>query len=270
MHFNNAPAQPTDFSAPPSSLAVAEKAPDTPSEQPDVESSSDEYALRFAGPVGAWFLNTQSRITTEVLAPLPSGLRVLDVGGGHGQLVQPLLAAGHDVTVLGSTDGCATRLDPWLREGCCRFDVGSLQTLPYADHTFDVAVCFRILPHLSAPERLISELCRVAKRSVVVDFPSARSVNLLAETMFSWKLRVERSTREFTVFQPREIEDAFGAAGFRVAVSHPQYFLPMALHRAMRCRLASRTLEASARAVGLTRAWGSPVILRAERIGGGF
>jgi hypothetical protein len=38
---------------------------------PDVETSSEGYAGRFAGGVGAWFLEAQARITLALLAPWP-------------------------------------------------------------------------------------------------------------------------------------------------------------------------------------------------------
>ena len=58
--------------------------------------------MRFSGAVGHWFLQRQAQLTLELLRALP-GARVLDVGGGHGQLTRPLLEAGHPVTVLASS-----------------------------------------------------------------------------------------------------------------------------------------------------------------------
>jgi len=72
-----------------------------PREDADVETSSDAYARRFAGPLGEYFLEVQSRLTLDLLAPWP-GARVLDVGGGHGQTIGALVESGFDVTVLGS------------------------------------------------------------------------------------------------------------------------------------------------------------------------
>ncbi|MDQ2673475.1 MAG: methyltransferase, partial [Chloroflexota bacterium] len=71
-------------------------------EDADVESSSEAYARRFAGPVGQWFLELQARLTLESLAGLPPGATILDVGGGHAQLAPPLVEAGYRVTVVGS------------------------------------------------------------------------------------------------------------------------------------------------------------------------
>jgi hypothetical protein len=236
-------------------------------ETPDVESSSDEYARRFAGHVGAWFLAVQARATLELLAPFPGPLHVLDVGGGHAQLAPVLIDAGHSVTVLGSTEACERRLEPWTRDQRCRFDVGDLQRLPYADGSFDVAMSFRTLAHLRSPGRLLGELCRVARRAVIVDYASTRSVNAFAQHLFRWKLRVEAgSTRPFTILSPHQIESLFREHGFAPADARHQFLWPMALHRAMRSSVASRLLEATGAVLGLRRRFGSPVIVRAQPV----
>jgi 2-polyprenyl-3-methyl-5-hydroxy-6-metoxy-1,4-benzoquinol methylase len=238
-------------------------------QQPDVEASSEPYARRFAGSVGAWFLAVQARATLDLLAGLPPRLRILDVGGGHAQLVPVLVDAGHHVTVLGSTPECGARLLPWTQDGRCRFETGDIQQLPYVDRTFDVALSFRTIAHLLEPERLMGELCRVAARSVIVDYPSTRSANVVAQQFFALKLRVERdTTRRFAVLSPERVREGFARAGFAVAGERAQYALPMALHRMLGSARLSRALEAPPRLLGLTRRVGSPVIVRADRVDG--
>ena len=102
-------------------------------ENADVESSSDQYANRFRGAVGKWFLAVQTRITLDALAGLPAGASVLDVGGGHAQVAPPLIDAGYRVTVVGSDESCGTRLRPWTSTDRCAFDVADLLRLPYPD-----------------------------------------------------------------------------------------------------------------------------------------
>ena len=51
-------------------------------EEADVTTSSADYARRFAGGVGAWFLEVQAKATLDLLAPWP-GASVLDVGAGR-------------------------------------------------------------------------------------------------------------------------------------------------------------------------------------------
>ena len=232
-------------------------------EDADVVTSSAAYARRFAGPVGAWFLEVQARITLELIRGWP-GASVLDVGGGHGQLLGPLLEAGHDVTVYGSTEACRERIQDRLEGARARFEAGDLLRSRWPAGSFDVVVCYRLLPHVGAWRDLVGELCRLARRAVLVDYPTRRSVNAAAEPLFAAKQGVEGDTRPFTVFRDADVEAAFAARGFRPTARRPEFLLPMALHRAMKAAPLSRAMESAARGLGLVRALGSPVILRAE------
>jgi 2-polyprenyl-3-methyl-5-hydroxy-6-metoxy-1,4-benzoquinol methylase len=235
-------------------------------EEADVETSSEAYARRFDGRVGRFFLDVQARTTLDLLRPFP-GATVLDVGGGHGQLAGPLAEAGHAVTVLGSREVCGERVIPLVARAAVSFRAGDLLDAPWPDGAFDAVISFRLLPHVARWPALVSELCRLARRVVVVDYPTRRSVNAVSGLFFGAKKSVEGDTRPFTVFRDAEIEGAFAAAGFAVTARRPQFLLPMALHRAAGAAPASRAVEGALRATGLTRLLGSPVILRAERRG---
>jgi ubiquinone/menaquinone biosynthesis C-methylase UbiE len=235
-------------------------------EDADLASSSDAYAARFSGPVGRWFLDLQANITLDALAGLAPGATVLDVGGGHAQLVPPLVARGYRVTVVGSDRACARHLGPWLAAGQCRFEVADLQRLPCGPGTFSAVLCFRLLAHSVDWVRLIGELCRVAADRVVADYPSRRSVNVIADRMFPMKRSVEGAlTRPYAVYDPRDIAEAFTRHGFRVVRQVPQFFMPMMLYRMMRSDRFGRAVEWPARRLGVTRLLGSPIIVRADR-----
>jgi len=232
----------------------------------DVETSSAAYARRFEGAVGRWFLDVQARVTLELLRPR-AGTSVLDVGGGHAQLTGPLLAAGCQVTVYGSAEACRDRVHEWVRAGRVAFRSGPLQQAPWPPASFDAVLAFRLLPHVDRWRDLVAELCRLAREAVIVDYPTFRSANALSGALFRLKKELERDTRPFRVFRDAEVAQAFGAAGFTATARRPEFLLPMAVHRGLRLAPLSRMLEAAARATGLTRALGSPVILRAERRG---
>jgi len=232
-------------------------------EDADVETSSEDYARRFAGPVGRWFLDVQTASTLALLAPWP-GATVVDVGGGHGQVVAPLVDAGYAVTVVGSDPSCGERIRALVAAGRARFESGDLLHLPFPDRAFDVALSYRLLPHARRWPALVAELCRVARRAVVVDYPTTRSLNAGAGAFFATKKRIEGNTRPFEVFADAEIEAAFAAHGFHATARRPQFFWPMALHRALGLAPLSRGLEGAAGLLGLRRVLGSPVILRLE------
>ncbi len=235
-------------------------------EDADVETSSDAYARRFAGPVGSYFLEVQAEATLDLLRPWP-GASVVDVGGGHGQVTGPLVEAGYRVTVLGSEPTCEHRVKEWTGEGRARFASGDLLEAPYPDRSFDVALSYRLLPHVQDWSALVSELTRLARTAVVVDYPTTRSVNALAGWMFGLKKGVEGDTRPFTVFRDADVEEAFGNEGFAATGRRAQFLFPMALHRAARSAGLARALETVGGTLGLRRRFGSPVILRLERGG---
>ena len=240
--------------------------PEVAPRAPDVETSSERYARRFEGAVGGWFLAVQAGITLRLLQRWP-GARVLDVGGGHGQLTGPLVEAGYDVTVYGSDGACAARVRRWTEEGRARFLQGPLDRLAVADRTYDVVLSYRLLAHMPSWRGLVAELARAAARAVVVDYPTRRSLNAIAGPLFQFKRGVEGDTRPFAVFTDAEVREAFASAGFETTAREPEFVWPMALHRAMGVLPFSRAAEGMAAALGLRRALGSPVILRAERRG---
>jgi 2-polyprenyl-3-methyl-5-hydroxy-6-metoxy-1,4-benzoquinol methylase len=235
-------------------------------EDADVETSSAAYARRFSGAVGAFFLETQARATLDLLAPF-AGASVLEVGGGHGQLAGHVAGAGHALTVFGSDPSCIERVKPLVDAGRVRFESGELLALPHADRAFDVVMAFRLLPHVRRWPQLVSELARVARRAVIVDYPTTRSVNVASSALFGMKKGVEGDTRPFHVFRDAELAEAFSSHGLRESGRRPQFFFPMALHRALRIAALSRALEGLALATGLVGAFGSPVVLRLERHG---
>lgn len=233
-------------------------------ETADVETSSAGYASRFSGPVGAWMLEAQARAVRELLGA-PDGATVLDVGGGHGQLALPLAAEGWRVTVLGSEAVCARGIAAAVAAGRVQFVTGDVLALPFPDRSFDFAVSVRLLPHCGRWPALVAELCRVARRAVLVDYPTLESLNCVAPALFGAKKRLEGNTRTFTLFTHREVEAAFSAEGFAPAGRIGEFFLPMVLHRTLRCRPCSAALEAVCAGLGLTKRWGSPVVARYSR-----
>lgn len=226
---------------------------------PDVETASDGYASRFSGAVGAWFLQVQERAMLRMLRSWP-GARVLEVGGGHGQVTAALVRAGYRVTVHGSDERCRARIQPLLQAGACEFKAGPLLSLPFADGSFDAVIALRLLAHMPTWPALVGELTRVARTAVFVDYPPVRSFNCLVPWLFERKRLAEGNTRPFLTFRDQDMDAAFTRHGFRLAGAHREFFWPMVVHRRLGQAALSRALEAPCRAVGLTRWLGSPVI----------
>ena len=233
-------------------------------ETADIETSSEDYARRFSGEVGSWFLKVQEEVTLRMLAPYPKST-VLDVGGGHGQITEALVRNGYRVTVLGSAEVCKQRIKTMIDHGRCSFQVGNILDLPYPEGSFDVVLSYRLLSHVTQWRRFLTELTRVARRAVMVDYPPVRSVNYISPLLFDWKKRVEGNTRPYTCFRESELLEAFKPAGFIVSDRYPQFVFPMVVHRMLKSPRVSSSMERFLHFSGLTRWFGSPVILKLVR-----
>ncbi|MCI0439108.1 MAG: class I SAM-dependent methyltransferase [Chloroflexi bacterium] len=233
-------------------------------ETPDIETSSDGYARRFSGAVGAWFLRVQEDATLDMLSPYIGG-SVLDLGGGHGQLTGALVSGGYSVTVLGSAEVCGNRVQRFVDGGLCSFHVGNLLELPYPEGAFDVAIGFRLISHVVQWEQLVSEMARVARKAIVIDYPSTKSLNYFTPLLFKLKKRLEGNTRDYISFNEGRLFAEFGAHGYLLRERYPQFFLPMFLHRAVKSPAISSGAEKPFRKLGLTRLFGSPVIAKFVR-----
>jgi SAM-dependent methyltransferase len=238
---------------------------------PDIETASDGYARRFAGPTGAFFLDVQKKTAQRLLGPASRPLRVLEIGGGHGQLTPFLLEQGHEVWVQGSDPACAARI-AGLRAadgGRARFVAASLFDLPFADRSFDLVVAIRLLAHVERKDALFAEMARVCRHRLLVDFAPLASANLLEPLLFRLKRRIEGDTRPFFVHRRATLEAGLERHGFVRFALMRELALPMGVHRALGRRGLSETLEAGGRALGLTRLFGAPAFLLAERATGG-
>ncbi len=234
------------------------------SETADIETASDDYAARFSGTVGNYFLDVQAQITRDLLKDLPHA-SILDVGGGHAQLTIPLANNGHEVTVTGSADICRARLDCSCAPGSFQYRTCDSLNLPFQDKQFDVGMAFRFLPHTKQWQRLIQEMCRVARKAIILDYPDKRSANILYDLLFDLKKNMEGNTRTYTLFSRRELSDELRANHFESPVFRPEFFVPMVIHRKLKNPAISKTLEFISQHTGLIKKFGSPIILRSDR-----
>lgn len=229
-------------------------------ETADIETASDDYATRFSGDIGDYFLAVQTEITLRLLKSFPMA-SVLDIGGGHAQLAVPLVRNGYDVTVTGSDNICRKRLDMLLPKGSFSYQTCDCLQLPYKNGQFDVVIAFRLLPHARQWKKLIREMCRVAKKAVILDYPDKRSANIFYNFFFDLKRRAEGNTRTYYMFSRRLLNNEFEKNNFDRTSFNPEFFFPMVIHRKLKRPKLSKRIELYSRAIGLTKLLGSPIIL---------
>lgn len=241
--------------------------------RPDIHTASAGYAQRFAGPVGAWLLETQERALLTVLPEVGHGApgcrpRALDVGGGHGQLTALLLARGYDVWVQGSSAAAWSDRLLEVRErhpDRVHLVVADLWRLPFVDRSFELVLGFRLLAHVEETEALLREMGRVSGDALAVDYAPLWSANLLEPVLFRLKRLLEGNTRPFFCYTRGQLAGWLDAAGLPEIDEVKEFWLPMVIHRKLRSPEGSARLEALGRRLGLTVRLGAPVVLLARR-----
>ncbi len=102
-----------------------------------------------------------------ILSNLDSEMRTLiDIGCGRGFFMAKARERGYEVT------GCDL-FDKISVEGC-RYVQANVESLPFADKSFDIVTCFHTLEHVQHLDRAIAELKRIARKQVVVVTPCQR------------------------------------------------------------------------------------------------
>jgi ubiquinone/menaquinone biosynthesis C-methylase UbiE len=184
------------------------------------ESVAMEYdRVRFRGIRGALVDRLEQRLLKRSMAGLRPAARVLDLPIGTGRMARRLAAAGHQVV------GADVSV-PMLRvarelgsEGETAHHIvrGDAEGLPFADNSFNVAVCFRLLSHLptAARRKVLREMARVAGDRVIAVYQPHK----VAAWWLLNGLLLRRPLPRYFV-SPDELKREFAVCGLRPVRSH--------------------------------------------------
>jgi SAM-dependent methyltransferase len=127
---------------------------------------------------------------------------LLDVGSGRGAFLWPLLGAFPTLPVT-TLDLLAHRVADM--EAVCAGGVwwlhpilGDATAMPFEDRAFDGVTALEVLEHIPDTGRALAEVCRVARRFVIVSCPS----------------RPDDNPEHIHLFDPRDLAQRFAAQGF--------------------------------------------------------
>jgi SAM-dependent methyltransferase len=121
---------------------------------------ADAYARSFAGLCAG--------AVPRLLAGLPEGVRLLDVGCGTGTLVRAARDAGHDALGVEPDPEMAALASTALDVVAADVVVGGLPDLPLADDGFEAVTASFVLNHVDDPRAGARELGRVAAPGGIV------------------------------------------------------------------------------------------------------
>ncbi|MFI5179548.1 MAG: class I SAM-dependent methyltransferase [Vicinamibacterales bacterium] len=221
---------------------------------------------RFGGPIGDLVASTQARVLANFIGRIKER-RILDVGTGTGRAALLFARGGAQVTGVDASEHMlAVARQRAADEGLTiRFLAGDAHALEFSDRSFDVVVSLRVLMHTPDWRKSVGELCRVAGRLVIVDYPSAASFALVESALRRVVHAVGVPTEPYRVFSDRDIARAFDQHGFRIRSMHRQFVLPIALHKVVGSRRLTLRVEYLLDRLGLLKRLGSPVSIVAER-----
>ncbi len=194
------------------------------------ERKSRQYQMVKAGKHLA-----EMRLVDRAFAGVPKTHRVLDVPCGGGRVTIHLAKSGYNMTAADLSDPmiAIARENISAERLNCAIERQDIEKLAYQDRAFDSVISFRLFHHFPTPEirqRAVMELCRVARKYVVLSYFSPRSITSLKRKLrqaFGGKKSQKFSTPLF------ELEGYFQKAGFQLVRDFAQLPLIHTMHLAL-------------------------------------
>jgi len=161
---------------------------------------------------------TEMRLVKKAFAEIPKAHHVLDMPCGGGFVTLHLARKGYWMSAADLSEPMLEVARNYFADNKleCALEQQDVRRLTYADKTFDTVFCFRYFSHLPTPlarQRVVSEMCRVAKKYVVISYMSAASV-----TNVKRRLQVAMGGKKPSKYATSlaEIKGYFEHAGFEL------------------------------------------------------
>jgi len=175
---------------------------------------------RFGSPSGEWVNN---REIAAVLALLPPGGQILDLGCGTGRLSRQLVARNYKVILLDSSDAMLARAVPAVGAPAILADAFAL---PFAPSAFDAVVALRLAFHFTDLAGLlasVSHALRPGGRFVFDTYRwSPRALVALAAQQWGGKVHAHSASA---------VQRAADKAELRLATSTPCFLFSPYVYR---------------------------------------
>lgn len=192
---------------------------------------------------------------------------ILDVGSGTGKISMSsrfkkyrIVSLDSSYTVLGYSKIKA--LNSSIRYMPV---VADTTYMCFKDRSFDCVIASRLLMHCADWKKALSEICRVSKKIIVLDFPITFSPGGLDSLFKKTKKIIFNDTISYSTYSISNIMNELEFHNFKTVECKRGFLLPLLFHRFLDNPGISVILEKFLRSAGLTDITGSPAILKAVR-----
>ena len=220
---------------------------------------------KYGGNFGEYLKNQE---ITTFMSMIDSDCKsILDIGSGTGKLSIFMNHASYQVVSIDNSHQMLKFAKNKAYETGAVYlpVVCDANFICFEDRAFDCVVASRVFMHISHWGKALSEICRVSKKIIVFDFPSAISSSLI-DSIFkrAKKFFINNTISYKTLLISRVIEELKNN-DFRTVEIKREFFLPLIIHRILDSPEFSEKIENFFRKIGLTDILGSPAIIKAVR-----
>jgi ubiquinone/menaquinone biosynthesis C-methylase UbiE len=139
--------------------------------------SPEDYDAWYRSPRGKWTGETEYRLLTKLLRPMP-GESLLDIGCGTGYFTRRFAESGLAVTGVDPSPAMLGFAGKHAVAGE-RFVFGDARALPFPDRSFDLVISVTALCFIPEQVRALSEMLRVTRRRFAIGLLNRNSLLFL-------------------------------------------------------------------------------------------
>ncbi|MDF1821215.1 MAG: class I SAM-dependent methyltransferase [Alcanivoracaceae bacterium] len=179
--------------------------------------------------------DAEMRLLLKGMNGIPSSHTVLDAPCGVGRASIVLARQGYVVTGIDLGEGAVSVAQEQAAEAGVDVTIerDDVEALSYGDKQFDATVCFRLFHHFpddAVRQRVINELCRVSRSTVVISYLSAYSATSLKRQLI--KAITGRQHKQYAT-RLRDLSAFFESNGFTLERDIPLSRFFHSLHLAV-------------------------------------
>jgi len=232
--------------------------------EPEIARSFDKE--RFGGAIGQFIKKTQQDLVFHTLPDVKSW-KVADIGAGTGRITIPFLEAGASVSACDASVPMLEVLKEKIKSPNLQVFAIDAHQLEFENQSYDCAVSFRLLLHVVDWKKVLSEICRISKDWIIIDFTAHRGFYVLASSSLWYKVRnvTSKVVQPYRTIPVPEVKTELEKHGFEIIKEDSGYFLPLVIYRKIGSPGFMKAAERLFGAIGLTGVAGSPCTIFARR-----